>query len=119
MSNQNIEGTYEYDFAGKKRKFKLDFLALSSIETRMGMPMMKIATNMTNIQNIGVTNLAIILDEGLRCAGGKYTFQAVGDMILKNGFAETIKIISELIPKSMGLEEGTDNPLEEEKNQEK
>ena len=40
-------------------------------------------------------------------------------MILKNGFAETIKIISELIPKSMGLEEGTDNPLEEEKNQEK
>ena len=119
MSNQNIEGTYEYDFAGKKRKFKLDFLALASIETRMQLPMMRIAQDLTNIRNIGVTNLAIILDEGLKCAGGKYTFQAVGDMVLKNGFAETIKIIADLIPKSMGLEEGTDNPLEEEKNQEK
>ena len=119
MSNQNIEGTYEYDFAGKKRKFKLDFLALSSIEARMQLPMMKIASNLTSIQNVGVTNLAIILDEGLKCAGGKYTYQAVGDMILKNGFAETIKIIADLIPKSMGLEEGPDNPLEETKNQEK
>jgi len=119
MSNQNIEGTYEYDFAGKKRKFKLDFLALSSIEARMQLPMMTIAQNLTNIKNIGVTNLAIILDEGLKCAGGKYTYQAVGDMILKNGFAETIKIIADLIPKSMGLEEGPDNPLEETKNQEK
>jgi len=119
MSNQNIEGTYEYDFAGKKRKFKLDFLALSSIEARMQLPMMTIAQNLTNIKNIGVTNLAIILDEGLKCAGGKYTYQAVGDMILKNGFAETIKIIADLIPKSMGLEEDKQNPLEETENQEK
>ena len=116
MSN-NIKGELELEFAGKKRKFKLDFMALSAIETRMNTPLMKIATDMSS-GNIGMTNMAIILDEALKSGGGKYTYEGVGNLIMQNGFTQSFEIISKLLTELMDAEQKT-IPLEENKNETK
>ena len=56
----NIKGELELDFAGKKRKFKLDFLALTTIETRLGKPLLQITNDMA-AGNIGMTNMYYIV----------------------------------------------------------
>ena len=68
--------------------------------------------------NIGMTNMAIILDEALKSGGGKYTFEAVGNLIMQNGFTKSFEIVSKLVQDLMDAKETTD-PKEEEKNQEK
>tara|TARA_B100001123_G_C14928303_1_gene874639 strand:- start:280 stop:642 length:363 start_codon:yes stop_codon:yes gene_type:complete len=115
-TEQKIKGTIELDFAGKKRNFKLDFLALSSIEQRLNQPLLKVVNEMTS-GNIGMTNMAIIIDEALRSAGGKYTYEAVGNLILKHGFTNTFEIISKLMAELMGTKKEDPNPLEETENQ--
>ena len=112
----NIKGELELDFAGKKRKFKLDFMALTTIETRLGKPLLQITNDMA-AGNIGMTNMAIILDEALKSGGGKYTFEAVGNLIMQNGFTKSFEIVSKLVQDLMDAKETTD-PKEEQKNQE-
>ena len=112
----NIEGCLEFDFAGKKRKFKLTFKNLSNIENRLGLPVMKIV-NGFGVGDIGINNVTVILHEGLMGAGGKYTYEAVGNMALQHGFSNCLTIVSDILLKSMGLQEASDNPLEQEENQ--
>ena len=116
MTLEKIKGTMELEFAGKKRNFKLDFLALSSIESRLNQPLLKIVNGMTS-GNIGMTNMAVIIDEALRSAGGKYTYEAVGNLILEHGFTESFEIISKLMAHLMDAKKENDSPLEETKNE--
>ena len=115
-TEQKIKRSVELDFAGKKRNFKLDFLALSSIEQRLNQPLLKVVNEMTS-GNVGMTNMAIILDEALKSGGGKYTYEAVGNLILKHGFTNTFEIISKLMAELIGTQKEDSNPLEETKNE--
>ena len=112
----NIEGALEYNFAGKNRKFKLTFKNLSNIETRLNEPVMKIV-NGFGAGNIGINNVTVILHEALTGAGGKFTYEAVGNMVLQHGFSSCLTIVSDVLLTSMGLQEASDNPLEQEENQ--
>ena len=100
--NKNIEGTMRIHFAGKERDFKLTFRNLASIEERLQKPVMQIVNGFT-AGNIGVSNVSVILHEALLGAGGKYTYEAVGDMVLKHGFSNCLSIVSDILLKSMGV----------------
>tara|TARA_R100000231_G_scaffold1695_1_gene2857 strand:+ start:604 stop:987 length:384 start_codon:yes stop_codon:yes gene_type:complete len=120
-SQNNIEGTLKYEFAGKERSFKLTFINLSNIEDRLGQPIMKIV-NGFGTGNVGVGNVSVILHEALTGAGGKYTYEAVGNMCLQHGFGNCLNIVSEILLTSMGLNEQADNnkqqlPLESSENE--
>lgn len=115
MTN-NIEGTLEFDFAGKTRKFKLDFNTLLSIETTLQKPIMKVAQEIIS-GDIGMFNVATILHGGLTCAGGKFTLEAVGNMVQQHGLINSVAIVSDLLTQSMGLEV-SDDPKEPIENQE-
>tara|TARA_Y100000114_G_C11596140_1_gene248110 strand:- start:221 stop:604 length:384 start_codon:yes stop_codon:yes gene_type:complete len=120
-SQNNIEGTLRYEFAGKERSFKLTFKNLSNIEDRLGQPVMRIV-NGFGTGNIGVGNVSVILHEALLGAGGKYTYEAVGNMCLQHGFSKCLNIVSEVLLISMGLQEQSDNskqqlPLESSENE--
>jgi|TARA_Y100000114_G_scaffold95972_1_gene89297 hypothetical protein len=116
--NKNIEGTMRINFAGRERDFKLAFRNLANIEDRLNMPVMQVVNNFTS-GNIGVSNVSIILHEALLGAGGKYTYEAVGDMVLKHGFTNCLTIVSEILLTSMGLNEQNEQklPLESNENQ--
>ena len=110
--NENIEGTLKFQFAGKERDFKLTFRNLSNIETRLEKPVMKIG-------DVGVSNVSVIMDEALLGAGGKYTYEAVGNLCLQHGFANCLGIVSEVLLSSMGLKEASEEklPLESKENE--
>lgn len=118
--NENIEGTLKFEFAGKERPFKLTFRNLSNIEDRLGKPVMKIV-NGFGTGDVGVSNVSVILHEALTGAGGKYTYEAVGNMCLKHGFANCLNIVSEVLLTAMGLKEQADEnqklPLESNENE--
>ena len=119
-SQNNIEGTLRYEFAGKERSFKLTFKNLSNIEDRLGQPVMRIV-NGFGTGNIGVGNVSVILHEALLGAGGKYTYEAVGNMCLQHGFSKCLNIVSEVLLTAMGLKEQADEnqklPLESNENE--
>ena len=112
----NIEGCLEFDFAGKKRKFKLTFKNLSNIENRLNKPVMQIVNGFGS-GDVGINNVTVILHEALMGAGGKYTYEAVGNLALQHGFSNCFGIVSEVLLTSMGLQEASDNPLEQDENQ--
>ena len=119
-SQNSIEGTLKYEFAGKERSFKLTFKNLSNIEDRLGQPVMKIV-NGFGTGNVGVNNVSVILHEALMGAGGKYTYEAVGNMCLQHGFNKCLPIVSEVLLSAMGLNEQAENddkqlPLESSEN---
>ena len=118
--NENIEGTLKFEFAGKERPFKLTFRNLSNIEDRLGKPVMKIV-NGFGTGDVGVSNVSVILHEALIGAGGKYTYEAVGNMCLQHGFSKCLNIVSEVLLTSMGLKEQDDEnqklPLESNENE--
>ena len=118
--NENIEGTLKFEFAGKERPFKLTFRNLSNIEDRLGLPVMKIV-NGFGTGNVGVSNVSVILHEALMGAGGKYTYEAVGNMCLQHGFSKYLNIVSEVLLTAMGLKEQADEnqklPLESNENE--
>ena len=118
--NENIEGTLKFEFAGKERPFKLTFRNLSSIEDRLGKPVMKIV-NGFGTGDVGVSNVSVILHEALIGAGGKYTYEAVGNMCLQHGFSKCLNIVSEVLLTAMGLKEQADEnqklPLESNENE--
>ena len=118
--NENIEGTLKFEFAGKERPFKLTFRNLSNIEDRLGLPVMKIV-NGFGTGNVGVNNVSVILHEALMGAGGKYTYEAVGNMCLQHGFSKCLNIVSEVLLTAMGLKEQADEnqklPLESNENE--
>jgi len=116
MTN-NIEGTLEFDFAGKNRKFKLDFKTLLNIENTLNKPIMKVAQEII-AGDIGMFNVTTILHGGLTCAGGKFTLEAVGNMVQQHGLVNSVSIVSDLLTRAMGLEvqedpkEPTENEVE-------
>ena len=118
--NENIEGTLKFEFAGKERPFKLTFRNLSNIEDRLGKPVMKIV-NGFGTGDVGVSNVSVILHEALIGAGGKYTYEAVGNMCLQHGFSKCLNIVSEVLLTAMGLKEQADEnqklPLESNENE--
>ena len=118
--NENIEGTLKFEFAGKERPFKLTFRNLSNIEDRLGLPVMKIV-NGFGTGNVGVSNVSVILHEALMGAGGKYPYEAVGNMCLQHGFSKCLNIVSEVLLTAMGLKEQADEnqklPLESNENE--
>ena len=119
-SQNSIEGTLKYEFAGKERSFKLTFKNLSNIEDRLGQPVMKIV-NGFGTGNVGVGNVSVILHEALSGAGGKYTYEAVGNMCLQHGFNKCLPIVSDVLLAAMGLNEQAENddkqlPLESSEN---
>ena len=118
--NENIEGTLKFEFAGKERPFKLTFRNLASIEDRLGKPVMKIV-NGFGTGDVGVSNVSVILHEALMGAGGKYTYEAVGNMCLQHGFSKCLNIVSEVLLTAMGLKEQADEnqklPLESNENE--
>ena len=118
--NENIEGTLKFEFAGKERPFKLTFRNLSNIEDRLGKPVMKIV-NGFGTGDVGVSNVSVILHEALMGAGGKYTYEAVGNMCLQHGFSKCLNIVSEVLLTAMGLKEQADEnqklPLESNENE--
>ena len=118
--NENIEGTLKFEFAGKERPFKLTFRNLSNIEDRLGKPVMKIV-NGFGTGDVGVSNVSVILHEALIGAGGKYTYEAVGNMCLQHGFSKYLNIVSEVLLTAMGLKEQADEnqklPLESNENE--
>ena len=118
--NKNIEGTMRINFAGRERDFKLAFRNLANIEDRLNMPVMQVVNNFTS-GNIGVSNVSIILHEALLGAGGKYTYEAVGNMCLQHGFSKCLNIVSEVLLTAMGLKEQADEnqklPLESNENE--
>ena len=118
--NENIEGTLKFEFAGKERPFKLTFRSLSNIEDRLGKPVMKIV-NGFGTGDVGVSNVSVILHEALTGAGGKYTYEAVGNMCLQHGFSKCLNIVSEVLLTAMGLKEQADEnqklPLESNENE--
>ncbi len=114
--NKNIEGTMRIHFAGKERDFKLTFRNLASIEERLQKPVMQIVNGFT-AGNIGVSNVSVILHEALLGAGGKYTYEAVGDMVLKHGFSNCLSIVSDILLKSMGLDQENEQKLPLESNE--
>ena len=118
--NENIEGTLKFEFAGKERPFKLTFRNLASIEDRLGKPVMKIV-NGFGTGDVGVSNVSVILHEALTGAGGKYTYEAVGNMCLQHGFSKCLNIVSEVLLTAMGLKEQADEnqklPLESNENE--
>ena len=58
---------------------------------------------------------------GLLGAGGKYTYEAVGNMCLQHGFSKCLNIVSEVLLTAMGLKEQADEnqklPLESNENE--
>jgi hypothetical protein len=120
--NENIEGTLKFQFAGKERSFKLTFRSLSNIEDRLQKPVMKIV-NGFGTGDVGVSNVSVILHEALLGAGGKYTYEAVGNLCLQHGFSKCLNIVSEVLLSSMGLKEQTEDndnqqlPLESNENE--
>ena len=116
--NENIEGTLKFQFAGKERDFKLTFRNLSNIETRLEKPVMKIV-NGFGTGDVGVSNVSVIMHEALLGAGGKYTYEAVGNLCLQHGFANCLGIVSEVLLSSMGLKEASEEklPLESKENE--
>ena len=118
--NENIEGTLKFEFAGKERPFKLTFRNLSNIEDRLGKPVMKIV-NGFGTGDVGVSNVSVILHEALIGAGGKYTYEAVGNLCLQHGFSKCLNIVSEVLLTAMGLKEQADEnqklPLESNENE--
>ena len=118
--NENIEGTLKFEFAGKERPFKLTFRNLASIEDRLGKPVMKIVYGFGS-GDVGVSNVSVILHEALTGAGGKYTYEAVGNMCLQHGFSKCLNIVSEVLLTAMGLKEQADEnqklPLESNENE--
>ena len=118
--NENIEGTLKFEFAGKERPFKLTFRNLASIEDRLGKPVMKIV-NGFGTGDVGVSNVSVILHEALMGAGGKYTYEAVGNMCLQHGFSKCLNIVSEVLLTAMGSKEQADEnqklPLESNENE--
>ena len=97
--NKNIEGTMRIHFAGKERDFKLTFRNLASIEERLQKPVMQIVNGFTAGN------------------GGKYTYEAVGDMVLKHGFSNCLSIVSDILLKSMGLDQENEQKLPLESNE--
>jgi len=112
------KGEISRKFGGKERTFRLTFECIVQIEQRCSKSVMEIGRSIAQ-QNFSLHDVSIILHEGLKGANGKFTHNAVGDMIIETGLTDSAVIAGEVLGTIFTGEKEEDNsPLVKVENQE-
>jgi|TARA_B110000444_G_scaffold234169_1_gene244272 hypothetical protein len=119
MANQ-YKGEIKGKLGDKERTFRLTFENIVGIESRSGKSIMDISSSIAS-NTFSFKDILNVLHEGLMGAGGKYTVEAVGDMIMKTGVSScaiiTAQLVSTIFTGSDNIEE--DSPLVQGENEQK
>ena len=90
------KGEIKGNLGDKERVFRLTFENIVQIEERTGKSVMDIARSIV-VQNFSFKDIVIVLHEGLVGAGGKYTQDSTGDMIMKTGLTQSAVIAGNVL----------------------
>ena len=119
MANQ-YKGEIKGKLGDKERTFRLTFENIVGIESRSGKSIMDISSSIAS-NTFSFKDILNVLHEGLMGAGGKYTVEAVGDMIMKTGVSScaiiTAQLVSTIFTGSDNAKE--DSPLVQGENEQK
>ena len=79
---------------------------------KMDSPVEDIAQATTRITE-AMKDMVVVLEEGLKGAGGKFTYTAVGDMVIRTGLLECSKLVAEILTTIFTgqKKEDSDSPL--------
>ena len=110
------KGEISRKFGDKERVFRLTFDNIVQIEHRTGKSVMDVARSIAE-QKFSLSDISVILHEGLLGAKGKFTHIAVGDMIMQTGLTTSAVMAGEVLGTIFaGGDE--DSPKAEGENQE-
>lgn len=110
------KGEISRKFGDKERLFRLTFDNIVQIEHRTGKSVMDVARSIAE-QKFSLSDISVILHEGLLGAKGKFTHIAVGDMIIQTGLTTSAVIAGEVLG-TIFAGEDEDSPKAEVENQE-
>lgn len=110
------KGEISCKFGDKERTFRLTFDNIVNIEHRTGKSVMDVARSIAE-QKFSLSDISVILHEGLLGAKGKYTHVAVGDMIIQTGLTTSAVTAGEVLG-TIFAGEDEDSPKAEVENQE-
>tara|TARA_R110002020_G_scaffold34619_1_gene105140 strand:- start:677 stop:1060 length:384 start_codon:yes stop_codon:yes gene_type:complete len=112
MEPNKFKGETKGILGDKERIFRLTFESIVSIENRTGKSIMSISMDL-GLNKYSMRDMVIVLDEGLKGAGGKFTFSSVGDMVMRTGLLESSKLVAKVLTTIFTGEkkEDSDSPL--------
>ena len=118
MANQ-YKGEIKGKLGDQERTFRLTFESIVNIENKTGKSILEITNSMGN--NIySMKDVVIIMHEGLKGAGGKFTQPAVGDMVMQTGLMKVAILCSELLMTIFtGEKKEDDSPLVQGEDEQK
>ncbi len=112
------KGEISRKFGGQDRTFRLTFDCIVQIERRTGKSVMVVGRSIAE-QSFSLHDISVILHEGLIGANGKFTHQAVGDMIIETGLTDSAVIAGEVLGTIFaGEKEEENSPLVKVESQE-
>ena len=112
MEPNKFKGETKGILADKERIFRLTFEGIVSIESRTGKSIMSISMDL-GLNKYSMRDIVVVLDEGLKGAGGQFTFASVGDMVMRTGLLESSKLTAKVLTTVFIGEkkEDSDSPL--------
>lgn len=112
MEPNKFKGETKGILGDKERIFRLTFESIVSIESRTGKSIMSISMDL-GLNKYSMRDIVVVLDEGLKGAGGKFTFASVGDMVMRTGLLESSKLTAKVLTTVFIGEkkEDSDSPL--------
>ena len=110
------KGEISRKFGDKERVFRLTFDSIVNIEHRTGKSVMDVARSIAE-QKFSLSDISVILHEGLLGAKGKFTHIATGDMIMQTGLTTSAVTAGEVLG-TIFTGEDEDSPKVEVENQE-
>ena len=102
------KGEISRKFGDKDRVFRLTFDNIVNIEHRTGKSVMDVARSIAE-QKFSLSDISVILHEGLLGAKGKFTHIAVGDMIMQTGLTTSAVMAGEVLGTIFTGEKEEDN----------
>ena len=112
MEPNKFKGETKGILADKERIFRLTFEGIVSIESRTGKSIMSISMDL-GLNKYAMKDMVVVLEEGLKGAGGKFTYTAVGDMVIRTGLLECSKLVAAILTTIFTgqKKEDSDSPL--------